>query len=38
MGMSPDRAKAFYALTNSVPHDSALYLKPQDIAAYIPLD
>jgi hypothetical protein len=38
MGMTPDKAKAFYALTNSVPHDDALYLKPRDIAAYIPLD
>lgn len=38
MGMSDDRAKAFYALTNSVSHDEALYLKPRDIAAYIPLD
>ena len=38
MGMSPEKAKAFYALTNSVPHDDALYLKSRDIAAYIPLD
>jgi hypothetical protein len=38
MGMSADKAKAFYALTNSVPHDDALYLKPRDIAAYIPLN
>jgi hypothetical protein len=38
MGMSADKAKAFYALTNSVPHDEALYLKPRDIAAFIPLD
>ena len=38
MGMSAEKAKAFYALTNSVPHDDALYLKPRDIAAYIPLD
>lgn len=38
MGMSDDKAKAFYALTNSVPHDDALYLRPRDIAAYIPLD
>jgi ATP-dependent protease ClpP protease subunit len=38
MGMSADKAKAFYALTNSVSHDDALYLKPGDIAAYIPLD
>lgn len=38
MGMTEEKARAFYALTNSVPHDDALYLKPQDIAAYLPLD
>jgi hypothetical protein len=38
MGMEPAKAKAFYALTNSVPHDDALYLKARDIAAYVPLD
>jgi hypothetical protein len=38
IGMDADKAKAFYALTNSVPNDEALYLKPRDIAAYIPLD
>lgn len=38
MGMSADKAKAFYALTNSVAHGDALYLKTRDIAAYIPLD
>lgn len=38
MGMSEDKAKAFYALTNSVPHDDALFLKTPDIAAFIPLD
>jgi ATP-dependent protease ClpP protease subunit len=38
MGMSEDKAQAFYALTNSVPHDDALYLKSRDIAAYIALD
>lgn len=38
MGMSDEKAKAFYALTNSVPHDDVLYLKPRDIAAYLPLD
>lgn len=38
MGMSAEKAKAFYALTNSVPHDDALYLKSRDIAAYIPVD
>ncbi len=38
MGMSAEKAKAFYALTNSVPHDDALFLKSRDIAAFIPLD
>lgn len=38
MGMTEEKARAFYALTNSVPHDDALYLKPQDIAAYLPLN
>ncbi|HEV7234509.1 MAG TPA: hypothetical protein VGN36_09695 [Sphingorhabdus sp.] len=38
MGMSADKAKAFYALTNSVPHDDALYLKPRDIAAFISIN
>jgi hypothetical protein len=38
MGMSDEKARAFYAMTNSVPNDDALYLKPRDIAAYIPLD
>ena len=38
VGMDADKAKAFYALTNSVSNDDALYLKPRDIAAYIPLD
>jgi ATP-dependent protease ClpP protease subunit len=38
IGMSEAKAKAFYAMTNSAPHDDALYLKRRDIAAYIPLD
>jgi hypothetical protein len=38
IGMDADKAKAFYALTNSVSNDEALYLKARDIAAYIPLD
>jgi hypothetical protein len=38
IGMDAAKAKAFYALTNSVSNDEALYLKPRDIAAYIPLD
>jgi hypothetical protein len=38
IGMDDKMARAFYAMTNSVPHDSALYLKARDIAAYLPLD
>ncbi len=38
VGMDADKATAFYALTNSVGNDEALYLKPRDIAAYIPLE
>ncbi len=38
MGMEPAKARAFYALTNSAPHDDALYLHARDIAAYVPLD
>lgn len=37
MGMSDSQARAFYAMTNSAPHDDALYLGPRDIAAYLPL-
>ncbi len=38
IGMDDQKARAFYAMTNSVPHDSALYLTPRDIATYLPLD
>lgn len=38
IGMDAEKAKAFYALTNSVSNDNALYLKPRDIAVFIPLD
>ncbi|MGL5839989.1 MAG: hypothetical protein ACRCY3_15965 [Sphingorhabdus sp.] len=38
MGMSDANARAFYAMTNSAPHDDALYLGPKDIAAYLPLN
>jgi hypothetical protein len=38
MGMEPAKAQAFYALTNSVPNDDALYLSARDIAVYMPLD
>jgi hypothetical protein len=38
MGMSDGHARAFYALTNSAPHDDALYLNSRDIARYVRLD
>ena len=38
IGMTADKARAFYAMTNSVANDDALYLRSRDIAAYIPLD
>lgn len=38
IGMTADKARAFYAMTNSAAHDEALYLRSRDIAAYIPLD
>jgi hypothetical protein len=34
MGMEDTKARAFYAMTNSIPHDDALYLTPSDIARY----
>jgi hypothetical protein len=37
MGLSAEQARAFYALTNSVPHDRALWLGRTDIARYISL-
>jgi hypothetical protein len=38
MGMSDEKARAFYAMTNSAPHDDALYLTTLDIARYVQLD
>lgn len=38
MGMSDANARAFYALTNSVGHDDALYLKTADVARYVTLN
>lgn len=38
MGMSDADARAFYAMTNSAPHDDALYLGASDIARYVRLD
>ena len=38
MGMDEDQAKAFYAMTNSVPFEDARYLTDQDMAQWVPLD
>ncbi len=35
MGMSEDQAEAFYAMTNSVPHQSALWLDAVDMRGWI---
>ncbi|WP_428028348.1 alpha/beta hydrolase [Altererythrobacter sp.] len=35
MGMSQERAEDFYALTNSVPHDRALWLTAADMRGWI---
>ncbi len=35
MGMSEERAREFYAMTNSVPHQSALWLRANDMAPWI---
>lgn len=38
MGLSDERARAFYTMTNSAPHDDALYLNSRDLARYVRLD
>lgn len=38
MGLTPEKAAAFYALTNSVPNDEALWLKKADIAKFAAVD
>lgn len=38
MGMGDGEARAFYAMTNSAPHDDAHYLTSRDIARYVRLD
>jgi hypothetical protein len=38
MGMGDAEARAFYAMTNSTPHDNALYLNSRDIGRYVRLD
>jgi hypothetical protein len=35
MGMTADEARAFYAMTNSVPHAGALWLEGKDMAQWI---
>ena len=35
MGMTPRRAAAFYAMTNSVPHQQALWLNANDMRGWI---
>lgn len=35
MGMSEDRARGFYALTNSVPHAEALWLRAADMEPWV---
>lgn len=38
MGLAPDKAAQFYALTNSVPNDRVLVLHPVDVARYAALN
>ena len=38
MGMDEGQAKAFYAMTNSVPFEAARYLTDRDLAQWVPLD
>ena len=38
MGLTAENAAAFYALTNSVPNDDALWLKKADIAKFAAVD
>jgi hypothetical protein len=35
MGMSPERASAFYALTNSVPNEQALWLSASEMRGWV---
>jgi hypothetical protein len=38
MGMSEGQARAFYAMTNSVAHEDALWLSGRDMARWVSLD
>lgn len=35
MGMTADEARGFYAMTNSVPHEQALWLRGSDMARWV---
>ena len=38
MGLSDIEARSFYAMTNTAPHDDALYLSSRDLGSYVRLD
>jgi hypothetical protein len=38
MGLSDAQARAFYAMTNAVPHEAARWLTAREFAQYAPLD
>ena len=38
MGLSDPEARSFYAMTNTAPHDDALYLNSRDLGRYVRLD
>ena len=38
MGLSPDDASGLYALTNSVPNEQMLWLRPKDIAPFVAIE
>ena len=38
MGLSDTEARSFYAMTNTAPHDDALYLNSRDLGRYVRLD
>lgn len=38
MGMSDQQARAFYAMTNSAPHEGALWLTESEFASFAPLN
>lgn len=38
MGLDESEAKQFYSMTNSVPHNDALWLETGDLARYVPIE